>query len=148
MKRMLTLVAALLFAWGAAAQDEPARAEGYRYVNATELLLGGKVLPETFERYSRLPASLENVARKPVWRLGRNSAGLYVRFRSDATAVRLRWTSLGKHYMNHMSPTGDRGVDLYILNDKGAWLFARSGRPGKVDLVRRTGAEQAEQRQG
>ena len=131
MKRMLTLLAALLLGWSAPAQEAPARAEGYHYVNATELPLGGKVLPETSARYERLPASLEGVARKPVWRLGRNSAGLYVRFRSDATAVRLRWTSLGKHYMNHMSPTGDRGVDLYILNDKGQWQFARSGRPGK-----------------
>ena len=131
MRRLLTLAVALLLAWGAAAQEAPARAEGYHYVNATELPLGGKVLPETAERYGRLPAELEGVTRKPVWNLGRNSAGLYVRFRSDATAVRLRWTSLNKHYMNHMSPTGDRGVDLYILNDKGEWQFARSGRPGR-----------------
>lgn len=131
MKRLLTIAAALFLAWSAAAQDAPARAEGYHYVNATELLLGGKVLPETAERYGRLPAELQDVVRKAVWNLGRNSAGLYVRFRSDATAVRLRWTSLNKHYMNHMSPTGDRGVDLYILNDKGVWQFARSGRPAR-----------------
>ena len=131
MKRLLVIAAALLLTWGAAAQDEPARKEGYRYVNAAELPLGGKVLPETYARYTRLPAELENVSRKPLWSLGLNSAGLYVRFRSDATDVRLRWTSLNRHYMNHMSPTGDRGLDLYILNDKGEWQFARSGRPGR-----------------
>ena len=50
MKRMLTLLAALLLGWSAPAQEAPARAEGYHYVNATELPLGGKVLPETSAR--------------------------------------------------------------------------------------------------
>lgn len=132
MKKLLIGAVAALLSLSLSAQDaEPARAKGFHYMDAEELPLFGKVLPETSARYERLPASLETVARKPVWRLGRNSAGLYVRFRSDAPEVRLRWTSLNQHYMNHMSPTGDRGLDLYILNDKGEWQFARSGRPDK-----------------
>ena len=35
--------------------------------------------------------------------------------------------------MNHMTPTGIKGLDLYCLQD-GKWLFAGSGRPqGKVN---------------
>ena len=30
--------------------------------------------------------------------------------------------------MNHMTPTGIKGLDLYCLQD-GKWIFAGSGRP-------------------
>lgn len=133
MKRFFVTIATVLIGcFAATAQDEPARAEGYRYVNATELPLFGKVRPETAARYERLP-DLPDL-RKPVRNLGRNSAGLYVRFRSDSPSIRLRWKSLNSHYMNHMSPTGDRGVDLYILDGKD-WRFARSGRPAKNSVT-------------
>ena len=35
--------------------------------------------------------------------------------------------------MNHMTPTGIKGLDLYCLQD-GKWIFAGSGRPqGKIN---------------
>lgn len=128
-KVILALVAAFACAI-VSAQDEPARADGYKYVNASEFPVFGKVAEGTTYRYSRLPASLEGVSRKSVWNLGLNSAGVYVRFRTDAPALRVRWTSLNKHYMNHMSPTGDRGIDVYALTAKG-WRFVKSGRPSR-----------------
>ena len=128
-KVILAFVAAFACAI-VSAQEEPARADGYKYVNASEFPVFGKVAEGTTYRYSRLPASLEGVSRKSVWNLGLNSAGVYVRFRTDAPALRVRWTSLNKHYMNHMSPTGDRGIDVYALTAKG-WRFVKSGRPSR-----------------
>ena len=87
----------------------------------------------TLTRYERLPDSLRNISRKPLWELGRNSAGLAIRFRSNSTRIAAKWEVLLNRNMNHMTPTGIKGLDLYCLQD-GKWLFAGSGRPqGKVN---------------
>ena len=79
-------------------------------------------------RYHRLPQSLKGVSRDPVWSLGCNSAGLYIRFRSNSSSIYARWESEGPFNMNHMTMTGIRGLDLYVLED-GEWNFLGSGRP-------------------
>ncbi|MCD8182533.1 MAG: SGNH/GDSL hydrolase family protein [Bacteroides sp.] len=103
------------------------------YHDAAAFPLLGKTTDVTITRYERLPASLENVSRKPLWELGRNSAGLAVRFRSNSTRIAAKWEVLFDRNMNHMTPTGIKGLDLYCLQD-GKWVFAGSGRPqGKVN---------------
>ena len=69
----------LLAAFTLSAQQEPAKADGYRYVDAATLPVFGKVADNTAMRYSRLPASLKGVTRGPVWSLGLNSAGDTIR---------------------------------------------------------------------
>src|SRR5580693_396628 len=41
--------------------------------------------------YDRLPAKAEGVVRQPVWDLSRDSAGMCVRFVTDATTIHARW---------------------------------------------------------
>ncbi|MCS2968934.1 hypothetical protein NXW94_30165 [Bacteroides ovatus] len=36
----------------------------------------------TGARYERLPDSLKNISRAPLWNLSRNSAGMAIRFRT------------------------------------------------------------------
>lgn len=98
------------------------------WTDAATLPIYGKATDETPTRYSRLPASLQEVSREPVWRLGQNSAGEYIRFRTDSPTLWVRWESQTAHVMNHMSPTGSRGLDLYVLTG-GKWRFVRSARP-------------------
>ena len=57
------------------------------YRDASVFPLLGKATDATLTRYERLPASLESVSRKPLWDLGRNSAGLALRFRSNSTCI-------------------------------------------------------------
>lgn len=82
----------------------------------------------TTTRYERLPQRLEGVSRDAVWSLGRNSAGLYIRFRTNSSTVSARWENTNAFLMNHMTMTGIRGLDLYVLED-GRWNFLGSGRP-------------------
>lgn len=98
------------------------------YHDAASLPLLGKATEHTLTRYERLPDTLQSVLRKPLWDLGRNSAGLAIRFRSNSTRIAARWESLNNFQMNHMTPTGIQGLDLYCLQD-GKWIFAGSGRP-------------------
>lgn len=97
--------------------------------DASRYPLIGKAGSASLTRYERLPAALQGKVRDAVWYLGRNSAGLAVRFRSNSTSVKAKWTSMFSNSMNHMTETGVRGLDLYVLMD-GKWRFAGSGRPG------------------
>lgn len=103
------------------------------YHDASTFPLLGKATEATATRYERLPDSLQHISRKPLWDLGRNSAGLAVRFRSNSTSIAARWEVRDNRSMNHMTPTGIKGLDLYCLQD-GEWIFAGSGRPqGKIN---------------
>ncbi len=98
------------------------------YCDASAFPLYGKCIEETSARYERLPVELKGVVRGPLWDLGRNSAGLYIRFRSNSTQIRARWKSTNpRQYMPHMADVGDSGLDLYILTEKDGWRFAGSG---------------------
>lgn len=103
------------------------------YHDASAFPLLGKATEATATRYERLPDSLQHISRKPLWDLGRNSAGLALRFRSNSTSIAARWEVRDNRSMNHMTPTGIKGLDLYCLQD-GEWIFAGSGRPqGKIN---------------
>lgn len=133
MKRIVLMtaiaLATLTSLTAAHAQDKQTE---WVYTDASVFPLYGKASSEAGGTYARLPQRLENVSRPQIWKLGQNSAGLQLRFRSDSPSIKIRWTSLYKNSMNHMSDTGTRGVDLYIL-EKDGWHYAGSGRPSQKD---------------
>lgn len=105
------------------------------YYPASVFPLLGKISEETETRYERLPAFLKGNTRLPVWELGKNTAGLAVRFVSDSKAIAVRWTLRGQVSMNHMALTGIQGLDLYTLEGE-KWRFVNVARPvGKENSV-------------
>ena len=86
--------------------------------------------------------SYENKLRKDVWDLGQHSAGISIRFRTNASVINVRWTVLGDNNMDHMPSTGIKGVDLYGWVDNG-WKYVNTARvKGKVNeftLVKTSG---------
>ncbi len=100
-----------------------------KWHDASGLPVLGTLVPDASKEYSRLPDSLESAIRPDLWALGKNSAGLSIRFRSDATAIGMQWDALNKFNMNHMTPAGIRGLDLYTLDDDGRWKTVSSARP-------------------
>ena len=94
-------------------------------------LLGveGRGWSETKAPFDRLPAGAEGLVREPVWQLSRHSAGLCVRFVTDAPTIRARWTlTADRLAMPHMPATGVSGLDLYANMD-GTWRWVGVGRP-------------------
>lgn len=122
MKRLIFTAVLLLMAIRVVNAGEPV------WHDASEFPVYGKITDDTSARYERLTASLQDVARTPVWNLGRNSAGLYIRFTSNSLAIHLRWVPLTNKTMSHMADTGTKGLDLYGLTEEG-WRFVRSARP-------------------
>ena len=52
----------------------------------------GKGWTDTESFYDRLPKKAKGVVRPPVWSLSKHSAGIAVRFVTDATTIKARWT--------------------------------------------------------
>ncbi|RHJ90487.1 SGNH/GDSL hydrolase family protein [Parabacteroides bouchesdurhonensis] len=82
---------------------------------------------EIGKTYVRLPNRAEPDLRKPVWELSRNSAGLAIRFYSNAPRIKVRYTVAGPLNMPHMPSTGVSGVDLYNIDNDGKWHFCFGG---------------------
>ena len=57
--------------------------------------------------FDRLPAKAEGKVPQAVWNLSRQSAGLAVRFVTDASTIHLKWSLTGSNLaMPHMPATG------------------------------------------
>jgi len=100
----------------------------YKFWNPSSdslIVLEGQGWPhEVKDYFDRLPARSKNTVRKPVWDLSRNSAGLQLRFKSNAAEIIVKYTVTGNLQMPHMPATGVSGIDLYAVNDDGSWLWA------------------------
>lgn len=100
-----------------------------RWHDARELLVEGRGWTDTKDFYDRLPARAEKIVRQGVWNLGRDSAGMCVRFETDATTIAARWQLRRDALaMPHMPATGVSGLDLYVKNG-GKWRWLGNGRP-------------------
>jgi len=115
------LLSTLLFVQSLSAQE-------FVYTDATSLPIYGKICKDTSGPFTRLPSALESVCRPPLWRLGQDSAGEYVRFASDAGTFRLCWTSTFDTQSTNMTMCTVKGLSLYVL-DGGEWIYVGTGRP-------------------
>ncbi|MEC5143903.1 SGNH/GDSL hydrolase family protein [Chitinophaga sp. 212800010-3] len=84
--------------------------------------------------YDRLPARAEGKVRDHVWHLSNSSAGLSLRFRSDADEIIVKYKVGGDKAMPHMAATGVSGVDMYARSVDGNWLWC-AGRYDFGDTV-------------
>lgn len=125
---MKNFIAFLAVAFAITILSGSASAQNVVYTDASVFPLYGKVSEQTNERYERLPSYLEGVSRDPVWYLGRHSAGLFIRFRSNSTSIHVRWESTFNNTMTHMTDTGTKGLDLYAIVD-GEWRHVCSAQP-------------------
>ena len=106
--------------------------EGMRWFDVKDLYLEGQGWADTVAPFDRLPARAEGEVRDVVWNLSRHSAGMCVRFVTDAPAINAKWTvTLDRLAMSHMPATGVSGLDLYV-NWDGQWRWVGVGRPEEV----------------
>lgn len=104
------------------------------WYDISHLTIEGRGWQDTAHPYDRLPARAEGSVTGGVWHLSKNSAGMAVRFVTDAPSIEARWTLRSSSLaMNHMPATGVSGLDLYIrTNDPDQpWHWVGIGRPEK-----------------
>ena len=94
------------------------------------LPIEGQGWTETASDYDRLPAKAKDHVRAAVWGLSRHSAGIAVRFVTDASTIHARWgLTSARLAMPHMAATGVSGLDLYVRDTAGQWRWLACARP-------------------
>lgn len=103
----------------------------------------GRILPDQERKrwFDRLPASAEGRVTPAVWSLSRDSAGMMVRFKTDATSIHVHYKVMKANLgMPHMPATGVSGVDLYARDSDGRWKWVQVTRPStqevKAELIK------------
>lgn len=111
--------------------------DGLAWYDVTEWGVEGRILPDQERQrwFDRLPSSAEAKVTKAVWNLSRHSAGMMVRFETNATAIHIQYKLLNKNLqMVHMPATGVSGVDLYARDPSGKWRWVQVARPTSQDV--------------
>ncbi len=111
-----------------------AAAQEVQWRDAASFEIEGKGWNQTTGPFDRLPDSAKAKVNPTAWKLSTQSAGISVRFVTDADAVSLRWSLTSASLdMPHMPATGVSGLDLYARATDGSWRFIGNGRPHKQD---------------
>jgi hypothetical protein len=114
-----------------------AAADKLEWHDVTKWGVEGRILPDQkrSQCFDRLPASAEKTVTPAVWKLSRDSAGMMVRFKTDATAIsvhyKLRKSALA---LPHMPATGVSGVDLYARDPQGKWRWVMVTKPAEQEV--------------
>jgi hypothetical protein len=112
-------------------------AENLEWHDVTTWGVEGRILPdqERLRWFDRLPASAEKKVTSAVWGLSRDSAGMVVRFKTNATAISVHY-KLSKDRIGHphMPATGVSGVDLYARDTDGKWKWVQVTKPTSQEV--------------
>lgn len=98
------------------------------YHDARKFPLYGTAVKNDSLDFTRLPDSLCSKVRKELYDLGTNTAGLFIRFSSNAKKMKVKWKTRTGLEFNHMAPSGISGFDIYTLVN-GKWEFVCPARP-------------------
>ena len=101
-------------------------AQEYKYVEATELTICGKVFPDTPNPYHRIDTASFHGFNKDELKLVLESAGIAVAFRTDSPSIRVLPQYVRPYFGGGTTGFAGRGFDLYIRKD-GKWLWAAAG---------------------
>jgi hypothetical protein len=114
-----------------------AAAENLDWHDVTQWGVEGRAWPEQarLRWFDRFPTAAQKTVTANVWNLSRDSAGMMVRFKTDATAIHVHYKLMKDRLaMPHMPATGVSGVDLYARGDDGKWRWVMVTRPDKQEV--------------
>ena len=90
---------------------------------------------ERLRYFDRFPAEAEKTVTPAVWNLSRDSAGMMVRFKTDAETLHVHYKLVkGTLGMPHMPATGVSGVDLYARDANDKWRWVQVTRPAAQEI--------------
>lgn len=131
-RRMISLTAGGLAAGAFGFRSRPLTADdaALQWRDVRDWGVEGKGWTDTEKYFDRLPARAKGVVRDAVWSLSRHSAGMLVRFRTDATQIFADYTVTSTRLeMPHMPATGVSGLDLYAEDAAGVWRWVAVMKP-------------------
>ena len=138
MQRRYFLFSVAGSAAGALCMAQDSAAQSIQWIDAKTMSIEGRGWEDQtrLRFYDRFPSKAQGVVRDAVWNLSRDSAGMAVRFRSDATTIHVRYTLMKDRLaMSHMPATGVSGIDLYARDGDGQWRWVNVTRPAGKTVV-------------
>ena len=85
--------------------------------------------------FDRFPASAEGKVTPNVWSLSRDSAGMMVRFKSDARTIWAHYILAKEKLASpNMTAIGASGLDLYARDQDGKWKWVGVTKPDKKEI--------------
>ncbi len=115
--------------WTSAA-DSAADSAAVQWHDVRDWGVEGRGFADTEKYFDRLPARAKGVVRDAVWNLSRHSAGMLVRFRTDAREIQVDHSVTSPSLaMPHMPATGVSGLDLYAKDEQGNWKWVAVCKP-------------------
>ena len=98
-----------------------------KWLNPADVVCGRWWGDELKGTYHRMPDRAQHDVRSAVWNLSKQSAGLSIKFHSNAPSIRVRYQVTGGLNMFHMPTTGVSGLDLYATDADGLlrWCASR-----------------------
>jgi hypothetical protein len=121
----------------AMAASKSAAVEQLDWHDVSKWGLEGREWPdaERLRYFDRLPAAAQKTVTPAVWNLSRDSAGMMVRFKTDAQSLHVHYKLLKAALgMAHMPATGVSGVDLYARDEAGKWRWVQVTRPATQEI--------------
>ena len=116
----------------APAAQTPAPEPALTWHDVTKWGVEGRAWP-TAERqrwFDRFPGTAEGKVTDAVWDLSRDSAGMLVRFRTDAPTIWADYTLFRERLAGaNMTAIGASGLDLYARDPRGQWRWVGVTRP-------------------
>lgn len=124
---MLLVVSFASDAWGL--PGNRIAADTLAFYDARQFTVIGRFHNE--ESYRRFPQRYKGVLRDQVWEESLSSAGIAIRFRTNATRIAVRWSLREIDPLsNEAGSIGNDGVDLYRYASTG-WQYVNTGKPKK-----------------
>tara|TARA_R110001583_G_scaffold55764_3_gene169064 strand:- start:6782 stop:8506 length:1725 start_codon:yes stop_codon:yes gene_type:complete len=103
--------------------QEKKKIKWWNPINSEVPVIAGQAWPnEVKSVYHRFPEKAKETVREDVWELSKQSAGLSIRFWSNADSILVKYQLNGAIDMAHMPATGVSGLDLYSKTYDGEWL--------------------------
>ena len=124
---LILLISCIIFLAGPVFSQTKAEYKWWNPAETSFPVLEGQAWPKEVKSfYDRLPARAEQTLRPEVWNLSKHSAGLYIKFNSNASDIIVKYTLQNKENfaMPHMPATGVSGIDLYAITQGGKWVWA------------------------
>lgn len=85
--------------------------------------------------FDRFPAAAQGKVTAAVWNLSRHSAGMMVRFRTDAPLIWAHYTVTNERLASpNMTAIGASGIDLYARDAQGKWRWVGVTRPDRREV--------------
>jgi hypothetical protein len=106
----------------------------FRWTDAKELGINGTGWKNDSSVYIRLPSKAEKHIPDAVWDLGKQTAGIYLHFFTDAPVIKAKWGLTSENLgFPHFAPTGVSGLDLYVKTADNSWHWLGVGKPRKME---------------